>query len=207
MSGARFNVISSRRSPLHKFVVQKITKATTGVNRSHEAEPPSSSQRPLLKPIPPSLPLAAPRVGGWLARIMGRKAPVVPSMPPTAMPKDQAIGTTTPVATYNIDEYNWSGFPCPYCHASNFVSCAGGHLACDGTAELRDGQRFHQCFCGHAAVITGTIKTLKSKRLSMEAKAGSPNPPGAEHQGLSRKPADAALPPPLQAPRRSDEYY
>ena len=92
MSGARFNVISSRRSPLHKFVVQKITKATTGVNRSHEAEPPSSSQRPLLKPIPPSLPLAAPRVGGWLARIMGRKAPVVPSMPPTAMPKDQAIG-------------------------------------------------------------------------------------------------------------------
>jgi hypothetical protein len=26
MSGARFNVLSSRRSPLHKFVIQKITK-------------------------------------------------------------------------------------------------------------------------------------------------------------------------------------
>src|ERR1700726_1823369 len=44
-SGARFNVISSRRSPLHKFVVQKINKATHGASRPAEPEPLSSSQQ------------------------------------------------------------------------------------------------------------------------------------------------------------------
>jgi hypothetical protein len=38
-SGARFNVISSRRSPLHKFVIQKINKAMDGASRSPKDEP------------------------------------------------------------------------------------------------------------------------------------------------------------------------
>lgn len=189
MSGARFNIISSRRSPLHKFVVQEIKKAPAAT-RPPAAEPPSSSQDPALKAGAPSLRLAAPSVGGWLARFVGRKADVVPSMP------NQASGSTTPVPMHNADEYNWSGFSCPYCGVSSFVSCAGGHLACDGTAELRSGHRFHQCFCGHAGVITGTIKTLKSKRLSVKAKAASP--PVAEHQGLNSGASNVALPPPVK---------
>jgi len=194
MSGARFNVISSRRSPLHKFVVQEITKAVPGATHPSEAEPPSSSQQPAL---PPSLPLPGPRIRGWLARIVGRKASVIPSMPPAAVPKDQAFDVPT---THNADEYNWSGFSCPYCNASSFVSCLGGHLACDGTVELRNGGRFHQCFCGHAGFISGTIKNLESKRLSVEAELGSPNRPDAEGRRPSSKPDDMALPPPAHGP-------
>jgi hypothetical protein len=115
---------------------------------------------------------------------------------------------TAPVATYNIGEYNWSGFSCPYCSASSFVACPGqgGHLACDGTAELRNGRRFHQCFCGEAGFISSTpMKTLESKRLSVEADVGSPNQPVAEHtnqpvaehKGQSG-PTDIALPPPTR---------
>lgn len=196
MSGALFNVISSRRSPLHKFVVQEIKKVAPAATRPPAAEPPSSSQHPALKAGVPPLRLAAPSVVGWLARIVGRKADVVPSTAPATAAKNQGTGTTTPVPMHNADEYNWSGFSCPYCGASSFVSCAGGHLACDGTAELRNGQRFHQCFCGHAGVITGRIKTLKSNRLSMEAIAASP--PVAEHQRLNSERSDVALPPPAK---------
>lgn len=199
MSGARFNVISSRRSPLHKFVVQEIKKAVLAAARPPEAEPPSSSQHPALKAVAAALPLAAPKVGGWLARIVGRKD-VIPSISTPAVPNDPAADTTPPVTKYNIDEYNWSGFICPYCNASNFVSCAGGHLACDGNAELRNGRRFHQCFCGHAGFITGTIKTVESKRLSVEDKMGSPQPPVAERQQQKNRPPDAALPPPKRVP-------
>jgi phosphatidylserine/phosphatidylglycerophosphate/cardiolipin synthase-like enzyme len=88
-----------------------------------KAEPPASSQHPALKAVAPALPLAAPKVGGWLARIMGRKD-VIPSISTPAVPNDQAAGTTPPAVKYNMDEYNWSGFICPYCNASNFVSCA-----------------------------------------------------------------------------------
>jgi hypothetical protein len=129
-------------------------------------------------------------------------------MPSASAPKEPTAGMTVPVATYNIGEYNWSGFSCPYCSASRFVDCPGqgGHLACDGTAELRNGRRFHQCFCGEAGFISGTpMKTLKSKRLSVEADVGSPNQPVAEHKGQSG-PTDIALPSPTRGqPRRSDE--
>jgi hypothetical protein len=178
MSGARFNVISSRRSPLHKLVIQKIKKAVPESKRSPEADPPSPAQQTAFEASAPSLPLAAPGFGGWLSRIVGRKTDGFTSIPPASVSKEKLADTTAPIATHNIDEYNWSGFSCPYCSASGFVSCAGGHLACDGTAKLRDGRRFHQCFCGHAGFITGTIKTLESKRLSVEAEVASPNPPG-----------------------------
>jgi hypothetical protein len=79
MSGARFNVISSRRSPLHKFVIQKIEKAAPEATRSPAAEPPSATHQPAIEAVAPSLTLPAPRVGRWLARIVGRKAEVIPS--------------------------------------------------------------------------------------------------------------------------------
>ena len=199
MSGARFNVISSRRSPLHKFVVQKINKATDGASRPAEAAPISSSQQPALKAGEPAVPLTAPGVGGWLARIVGRKSEVAPSTPPTAEPKDQSIGATVSVATHNADEYNWSGFSCPYCNASSFVSCTGGHLSCDGTAEVRNGRRFHQCFCGHAAFISDTpMKTLESKRLSVDREEVSPKPPVPDPRQQNSRSADVALLPPTR---------
>jgi hypothetical protein len=124
-SGARFNVISSRRSPLHKFVIQKITKATDGASHPAEAESFSSSQQASLNAGAPPVPLAAPTVGGWLARIVGE---LVPSTPSAAVPTDQKTRATVSGATHNADEYNWTGFSCPYCNASSFVSCSGGHL-------------------------------------------------------------------------------
>jgi uncharacterized Zn-finger protein len=196
MSGARFNVISSRRSPLHKFVIQEIKKVAAAAAHPPKAEPPSSSQHTALKAVAPALSFAAPKVGGWLARIVGRNTNVVPSMPAAAAPKDQAPGASIPTATHNADEYNWSGFSCPYCNASSFVSGACGHLACDGPAELRNGRRFHKCFCGHAGFISGTIKNFQSKRLSVEAEFGSPSPTLTARQDLGSKSVDVALPPP-----------
>jgi hypothetical protein len=85
---------------------------------------------------------------------------------------------------------------CPYCNASSFVSGACGHLACDGSAELRNGRRFHKCFCGHAGFISGTRKNFQSKRLSVEAEFGSPSPTRTARQDLGSKSVDVALPPP-----------
>jgi hypothetical protein len=158
-----------------------------------------------LKAGAPPEPLAAPSVGGWLARIGGLKSEVVPSNPPTAVPKDQATGVTVSVATHNADEYNWSGFCCPYCSASGFVSCSGGHLACDATIESRNGRPFHQCFCGHAAFIGGIMKTLESKRLSVDREIASPKSPVPDAQHQNSRSADVALPPPTHGPLRKDK--
>jgi transcription elongation factor Elf1 len=199
MSGARFNVISSRRSPLHKLVIQKINKATSGASRPAEPHPLSSSQLPSLNAGAPPVPLIAPTVGGWLARIVGRKSELVPSTPSAAVPTDQTTRATVSGATHNADEYNWTGFSCPYCNASSFVSCSGGHLSCDGTAEVRNGRRFHQCFCGNAAFISDTpMKTLESKRLSVDREEVSPKPPMPDPQQQNSKSADVTLLPPTR---------
>jgi hypothetical protein len=201
-SGARFNVISSRRSPLHNFVIQEIKKAGPTATRSPPVEQPSSLQPPSLEAIKPPLPPPAPRVGGWLARFVGRKTDVIPPIPQIAVPKDRASGAVASAATHDANEYNWSGFSCPYCGASSFVSCRGGHLACDGTAELRNGGRFHQCFCGNAGIISGRIQSLESTRLSVEAERGSPSPPEAKRRQPSSKRPDTALPPPMRHPAK-----
>jgi hypothetical protein len=81
MSGARFNVISSRRSPLHQFVIQEIKKPGAAAGRSSgRAESPSFLLRQLLNAAAaPSLPLPASGRRGWLARILGRKSDVIPA--------------------------------------------------------------------------------------------------------------------------------
>jgi hypothetical protein len=172
-SGARFNVISSRRSPLHKFVIQATNKAAPKATYAPQTEPPSSSAQFAVK-ASSTLPASGPKIVGWLVAIIRGKAPDLPaSMTPAVEEKDRASGAKAAAASYAADEYNWSGFVCPYCNATSFVSCAGGHLACDGTIQIRKGSRFHQCFCGRAAFISGTMKTLESKRLSVEADVGS----------------------------------
>jgi hypothetical protein len=194
-SGAKFNVISSRRSPLHKFTVQKIEKA---VNAARSPEVGSSASSSVLNSdhAPPALvPTASRR--GWLARIVGRKGDIATPKPMNGAPNDRptpvAVSTTT---TNDADEYNWSGFSCPYCEAPGFISCAGGHLACDGTAQTRKDGRFHQCFCGNAGFIVGTIKTFENERLSVEADTPNSSPGRREEQRGT--PADIALPSPTR---------
>jgi hypothetical protein len=145
----------------------------------------------------PALTGAGPKIGRWLVGVIRGKAAGLPaSMTPGTEGKDQTSVAEAAAASYDADEYNWSGFVCPYCSASSFVSCAGGHLACDGTIEIRKGGRFHQCFCGHAAFISGTMKTLESKRLSVEADRSSDAPRRAQHMQQTGKAADVVLPPP-----------
>jgi hypothetical protein len=190
-SGARSTVTSTRRSPRHEFVIQEIAKASAA-SRPRSTEPGPSPQ-PTGKAVAPSSWFAVPKVGGWLARVAGRKAAAIPS----PLQKPTAPSKTIPAATHDISEYNWAGFSCPYCMASNFVHCrSGGHLSCDGTAELRDGRRFHKCFCGGAGFIGGTIETIDDNRHSVEAELGDAKPPAAKNEGLRGEPAAIALPSP-----------
>jgi hypothetical protein len=194
-SGARFNVISSRRSPLHKFVIQATNKAAPKAAHAPQTEPPSSSPH-LAAKATPALPGAGRKIGGWLVDIIRGKTGNLPaSVTPRVEGNDQSSGAKPGAALHDADEYNWSGFSCPYCDASSFVSCAGGHLACDGTIQIRKDGRFHQCFCGHAAFIIGTIKTLESNRLSVEVEAGSPSAFPPERGEQKRKPADVVFSP------------
>ena len=174
-SGARFNVISSRRSPQHKFVIQEIKKAARASAAAEQC-----SQKVSPEPVDPVPRLAARKIGTWLASIVGR----IPETPSSATsPPVSRVGTSgvaVETATRDSNEYNWSGFSCPYCGATSFVACAGGHLACDGSVELRDDRRFHQCFCGEAGFINGTINALKAKRLSLEFDAGLPTVAASE---------------------------
>jgi hypothetical protein len=194
-SGAKFNVISSRRSPLHKFTVQKIEKAVKAA-RSAEVGPSASSSVLNSHRAPPALPPATRRLG-WLARIVGRKGDIVTAKPTNGAPNDRPAPVAVSTTTNDADEYNWSGFSCPYCDAPGFISCRGGHLACDGTAQIRKDGRFHQCFCGHAGFIVGTIKAFENERLSL--KADTPNVPPGDSQGQRSGLAKAALPSPTRS--------
>jgi hypothetical protein len=197
-SGAKFNVISSRRSPLHKFTVQKVEKAAKA-NRSLETGSPVS-QSPTVRNTAPALPRATPRVVGWLARVVGRKTEVVTPRTVSEVAHGRPTAAAISATTNNADEYNWSGFFCPYCNTSSFVSCAGGHLACDGTIQVRNDGRFHQCFCGRAGFISGMIKKFENERLSVEADVDPPNVPPAVRERQGSRPVDAALPAPAQRP-------
>lgn len=189
-SGARFNIISSRRSPLHKFVLQAINKAPKP-SQAPQTETPLSSPQ-IAANSAPTLPLAGR--GGWLTGLMTGKTASLPTSLTTPVEKhNQSPNAKSSVASYDADEYNWSGFVCPYCNADRFVSCQGGHLACQGTVQNRTGGLFHQCFCGQAGFITGTIKTLESKRLSVEVEAGSPKAAPVENKERNSKRAAVAL--------------
>jgi hypothetical protein len=187
-SGARFNVLSSRLSPLHKFVIQKITRPAPDGQSTAGDDPVSASSQTAIDTAPEHLSLVGPKVGGWLSRLTGRKAV---SNPAPRVSKDREAPTAPPVAAHNIEEYNWSGFSCPYCSASGFVSCGGGHLACDGTATLRDGRRFRQCFCGQAGVGgSAALCMMRSARhppVKLPAARSSPLPRSKAHDACFAK--------------------
>jgi hypothetical protein len=188
MSGARFNVISSRRSPHHKFVIQQIKKAACAAPAAAV-----SPQHASLVPIDPLSHLAPRKIGHWLASIIGRDRAVQPSRPSDPVSMTETSSVMVQTAARDPNEYNWNGFSCPYCAASSFVACAGGHLACDGRVELRGARRFHQCYCGAAGFIVGTVKAITARRLSLEAQGSSLTPAGTGRGRLSGRAADTAI--------------
>lgn len=160
-SGARFVVVLSRRSPLHLFVIQAVKNAAPRpkANAMHEEK---QSATELIKQTEPNHPLLPPRKVGWLGRITGLKGPAAPPGPPDfGSALTQATENQPQVSTtYEAKYYNWSSFFCPYCQASSFVKCGGGHLACDGTVEIRNGRRFRQCFVATQHSFLEQSKTL-----------------------------------------------
>jgi hypothetical protein len=110
---------------------------------------------------------------------MAGKRAIAPKADAATMP-EQGPQTTGPAITvHNANDYNWSSFLCPYCNASSFLKCSGGHLVCDGRVEMRHGKLFYQCFCGNAGFISGEIQDYEGDQYSMAvepnaAKASTP---------------------------------
>jgi hypothetical protein len=198
--GARFNVISERRSPLLKFTIKEIKKAAARTKDSSSTDATSASRH--LRPAAdaPSLRLGAPSGRGLLDWIWGSRSTVdsTPSWSDTHAPTSADVRPrrTASAAVYDVDQYDWSGFSCPYCNASDFVHCPGNgnpHLVCGGTIESRNGRRFHRCFCGTPGFIEGTITTIEDRRSSHETERDSPKLTAQDRQQLPRKPGDIAL--------------
>jgi hypothetical protein len=161
-SGARFVVQMSRRSPDHKFVIQSIKEAP--LRRRKAVEPKRGSDSNIIHASPgasaPHLPPAKSR--NWLEKLF-KPIGVPDSRSSAADTSDPIVHSTVGAVQHDATEYNWASFFCPYCQkASSFIQCSGGHLACDGTVEIRNGRRFHQCYCGGAGFIEGAIKTIEA---------------------------------------------
>jgi hypothetical protein len=196
-SGAGFATISSRRSPLHKFAIQEVKKAT-GSEASHAASSVPQRSDPIvpLEAAAPGLRLAGPPQTGLLAKIFRRKVSMALTPQPIQSSNIEQTDVRAHVATRDINDYNWNGFFCPYCKAPSFVHChACGFLVCDGTIELRSARRFHQCFCGHAAFVGEFIKSIEDTRRSSGLGEKAAKPPTTTDQGNSGKPTGTAVAP------------
>ncbi len=174
-SGARFVVQSSRRSPLHKFAIQVIKKAPPRPSKPID-QVCHGAKGDLVQPFNASTNrLPGPKPAGLLARLFGRSTAIAPAAEPSLLAQEGAnVSPVMTRSTYDAEQYNWSSFICPYCSATSFIKCAGGHLACDGTVEMRSGRRFHQCFCGNAGFIEGAIKTVEANQSVLQREAAKP---------------------------------
>ena len=185
-SGARFRVISSRRSPLHKFLLKVIERAAPAPSPSREA----STRNAVVH----SSQMRGSYLSRWLTLIRKRKGrAVVPSVPAPA-PRQETFAPTALTTKHDANEYNWAGFSCPYCSASSFVRCGAGHLACDGMVEVRNGRDFYQCFCGEAGLISGTIKSFEAKQSSARDEPDSGRHPALKAAKVSGRQDAVALP-------------
>jgi hypothetical protein len=160
-SGARFVVQLSRRSPLHKFVIQGIKNAPPRAAKEPPAEPKRSHSN-ITATADSTSQIRPTKPRGLMAQLFD-KAVATRNRPSSNTPDASTPiqHSTAGTVEHDANEYNWASFICPYCDASGFVKCAGGHLACDGTARMRTGRRFHQCYCGNAGFIEGSIKTIE----------------------------------------------
>jgi hypothetical protein len=112
------------------------------------------------------------------------------------MPNAESIPS---VDQHDAGQFNWNGFACPYCGASSFVKCSGGHLACDGPGEMRNDRHFHRCFCGAAGYIEGHIESFHDRRQSV-APGATPKQSAPTVRVRSGDPAVPALPSPQGRP-------
>ena len=189
-TGARFVIQLSRRSPLHKFVVQGIKNAPP------RPTPPSGKERQVTSKSTNAVAIqdtplgrvTGPTPGRWLARMFGKTSQRAAST--SVSVAKSTIGTSAlNLLRHDANEYNWASFLCPYCGSSSFLKCAAGHLVCDGTVEMRNGRRFYQCFCGSAGFIEGAIKDYEARQciVKQTETASPPSDP------VSAAPAKEAL--------------
>jgi hypothetical protein len=95
---------------------------------------------------------------------------------------------------FKIDEYNWTGFQCPYCTATDFIGCTG-HLICDGTVEQRKDGTFFRCFCGEAGSLGDSfVDTISSTTLAVEARTRKTSGDLASCERLTSSHVKPALP-------------
>jgi hypothetical protein len=192
-NGARFVVQSSRRSPFHKFAIQAIKNAPPRPSKPVD-QVGHGAERDLVRVSNGSTArLPRPQPTGLLARLFGGSTAIAPVAEQSLSSEERM--NANPVMTrsnYDADQYNWISFICPYCSAKSFVRCAGGHLTCDGTAEIRSGRRFHQCFCGNAGFIEGIIKSIEADQRSI-APADVHTARNAADVGSKEKPSLAPL--------------
>jgi hypothetical protein len=219
-SGARFVVQLSRRSPLHKFVIQGIKNASPRPANEPPAEPKRSHSN-----IPASVDstsqIQPTKSRGLLAKLFD-KAVETRNRPSSNTPDASTPiqHSTAGTVEHDANEYNWASFICPYCDASSFVKCSRcGHVVCDGMTRMRTGRRFFQCYCGHAGFIEGLIKTIEvdqhtfsiepnTSRSSVEngdsADGAKPLIRREDNHGADAERASDALKLPLRSsPRRS----
>ena len=199
-SGARFVIQLSRRSPLHKFVIQGIKNAPPRPSEA-STETVSASPRETLESSNTSAPqLTGPKTGGWLARLFGKAAGVGPiTSSPMAISDPEGTSPTHTPIRHDANEYNWASFLCPYCNASSFIRCGGGHFACDGAVEIRSGRRFHQCFCGNAGFIEGTIKTIDANDSILQVERDAAKPPPQQSTEVTKEAAAINLLSPMKS--------
>lgn len=195
-SGARFVVQLSRRSPLHKFVIQGITNVPPRPREASREPVPAPRRETLESSNTSTQQLTGPKSGGWLAHLFGRAAEIgPPTSSPMPIPDSEVTSPTPTLIRHDANEYNWTSFLCPYCNAPSFIQCRGGHFACDGTAELRSGRRFHQCFCGHAGFIEGIIKTIDANHSILQVERDAAKPPAQQSTEVTKTPAAVNLSP------------
>ena len=198
-SGAHFIVQFSRRSPLHRFVIQGLKQAPPRQTQASVNPAPITSDERLISGVDAAPRLPRPKSTSLLARLFGKSAEVVsantPPAPATSSVPDTAGQKLPTPSSHDASDYNWASFFCPYCQASGVIRCSGGHFTCDGTAELRNGQRFFRCFCGNAGLIAGQFKTVEAIDTSLPIEAEHPTPSAAAHnEKLESKQPNDALP-------------
>jgi hypothetical protein len=180
----------SRRSPGHKFVIQGIKDAPLQPRKAAEPKRGPDSNAPSGASVStPHLPPVKSR--NWLEKLFTKPTWVPDSRSSAADTSDSMVHSTAGAVHHDATEFNWASFFCPYCKASSFIQCSGGHLACDGTVQIRDGRRFHQCYCGSAGFIEGSIKTIEAEQHTFRVEPKMSNASGEKYEGSG---AGAELP-------------
>jgi hypothetical protein len=160
----------SRRSPLHKFVIQGIKDAPLRPGKAATADPKPGLDNETVHASGGSAPhLPSAKSRNLLERLFGKPTAVPDSRSNAAHASDPIVHSTAGAVQHDAAEYNWDSFLCPYCDASSFIKCSGGHLACDGTVQMRNGRRFHQCYCGNAGFIEGPIESIEASQHTFTA--------------------------------------